>query len=254
MATPVTGYLSLVSGARRTPRYDLHLACLLILVAGMLNSAGFVAVALYTSHLTGLTATMADHLVDRDVVLLSLSAVGLGSFVLGGIWCALLFNWGRRRGLGCRFANVVAFEGALILGFGLTAEAFRGEHRDLVSVGVLCFTMGLQNALITKVADVPVRTTHVTGMITDIAIELGKTLYPNRTPGTDPVRGDPRKLRLLATLVGLFLLGGVAGTLGYLAVGFAFLVPVALLLLVLAYRPVARDLARQRRRPARVFL
>jgi hypothetical protein len=37
-------------------------------------------------------------------------------------------------------------------------------------------------------------------------------------------------------------------------VGFAFLVPVALLLLVLAYRPVARDLARQRRRPARVFL
>ncbi|MEX5257431.1 DUF1275 family protein [Kocuria arenosa] len=78
MATPVTGYLSRVSGPRRSPRYDLHLACLLIFVAGMLNSAGFVAVALYTSHMTGLTATMADHLVDGDVELLSLGAVGLG--------------------------------------------------------------------------------------------------------------------------------------------------------------------------------
>ncbi|HST71693.1 YoaK family protein [Kocuria sp.] len=252
MATPVAGYLALVSGARRIPRYDRHLAFLLILVAGMLNSAGFVAVALYTSHMTGLTATMADHLVDRDVELLSISAVGLGAFVLGGIWCALLFNWGRRRGLGGRFANVLAFEGLLILGFSLSAEAFRDDHRDLVSVGVLCFTMGLQNALITKVGDFPVRTTHVTGMITDIAIELGKMAYPNRTPGPDPVRGDPEKLRVLATLVGLFFLGGVAGTLGYLAVGFAFLVPIAVLLLVLAFRPVARDVAR--RRGARVFL
>lgn len=252
MATPVAGYLSLVSGPRRTPRYDHHLACLLILVAGMLNSAGFVAVAVYTSHMTGLTATMADHLVDRDVALLSLGAVGLGAFVLGGIWCALLFNWGRRRGLGCRFANVLAFEGVLILAFGLTAEAVQGEHRDLVRVAVLCFTMGMQNALITKVSDVPVRTTHVTGMVTDIAIELGKMLYPNRTPGPDPVRADLRRLRVLSGLVGLFFLGGVAGTLGYLAVGFSFLVPVALLLLVLAYRPVARDIARRRR--ARVFL
>ena len=137
MATPVTGYLSRVSGPRRSPRYDLHLACLLILVAGMLNSAGFVAVALYTSHMTGLTATMADHLVDGDVELLSLGAVGLGAFVLGGIWCSLLFTWGRRRGLGCRFANVLAFEGALILVFSLTAEAVEDDHRGLVPVAVI---------------------------------------------------------------------------------------------------------------------
>ncbi|MGX5357393.1 YoaK family protein [Kocuria sp. KH4] len=253
MATPVTGYLSRISGPRRSPRYEYHLACLLIFVAGMLNSAGFVAVALYTSHMTGLTATMADHLVDRDVELLSLGAVGLGAFVLGGVWCSMLYTWGRRRGLGSRFANVLAFEGVLILGFSLTAEAVEGEHHDLVHVAVLCFTMGMQNALITKVADVPVRTTHVTGMVTDIAIELGKALYPHRTPGPDPVRGDRRKLQVLTSLVGLFFLGGVTGTVGYLAAGFLFLVPVALLLLVLAYRPVARDLS-PRRPPARVFL
>lgn len=253
MATPVTGYLSRVSGPRRSPRYDLHQACLLILVAGMLNSAGFVAVALYTSHMTGLTATMADHLVDGDVELLSLGAVGLGAFVLGGIWCSLLFTWGRRRGLGCRFANVLAFEGALILVFSLTAEAVEDDHRGLVPVAVLCFTMGMQNALLSKVADIPVRTTHVTGMVTDIAIELGRMLYPHRTPGPEPVRADRRKLRVLTTLVGLFFLGGVTGTVGYLAAGFSFLVPVALLLLVLAYRPVARDLSR-RRPPARAFL
>ena len=116
-------------------------------------------------------------------------------------------------------------------------------------VPVLAFTMGLQNAVITKISGATIRTTHVTGMVTDIGIELGKFLYRSRLADADPVTGDAGKLRLLAALVGLFFAGGVLGALGYVAAGFPVLVPAALTLLVAAWRPLAADLG-FRRSPA----
>jgi len=38
---------------------------------------------------------------------------------------------------------------------------------------LLCFIMGLQNAVITKISHAEIRTTHVTGLVTDVGIELG---------------------------------------------------------------------------------
>ena len=125
-------------------------------------------------------------------------------------------------------------EGVGMLVFGLLAEHVRDAHRPLVVVAVLCFTMGLQNALITRIGAWPIRTTHVTGMVTDIGIELGKLTYVERTPGLDPVAGSPRKLGMLALLVGLFFLGGVVGAACYDALGFTTLVPPALVLLAVA--------------------
>ena len=52
--------------------------------------------------------------------------------------------------------------------------------REWLLVAALGFVMGQQNALITKVSDATIRTTHVTGMVTDIGIELGTGLYRNR--------------------------------------------------------------------------
>lgn len=243
-------YLLEVAGARRTPELNRHLALLLALVAGILNSVGFVAVSFYTSHMTGLTATVADAIVMwRPAVVLS-GVVAISSFVVGAMACAVIFNWGRRRGMHSRYANVLLVEGGLMLLFGLLAEELTWQHRSLVFIAVLCLTMGLQNATITKISGAQIRTTHVTGMVTDIGIELGKFAYRNRLRDADPVVGDRNKLGMLASLVGLFFLGGVIGAAGYLWIGFAFLVPTALVLLVATYRPLAEDLRalRQARR------
>lgn len=247
MRTRVADYLLEVAGARRTPELNRHLALLLALVAGILNSVGFVAVGVYTSHMTGLTATVADALVLWRPALVLTGLIALLSFVSGAMGCALLFNWGRRRGLHSRFANVLLVEGSLMLLFGLLAERLTWQHRHLVFIAVLCFTMGLQNATITKISGATIRTTHVTGMVTDIGIELGKIVYRNRLADADPVVGDRAKLGMLASLVGLFFLGGVIGAAGFLWIGFAFLVPTALVLLVATYRPLHEDLLRIRR-------
>jgi hypothetical protein len=53
---------------------------------------------------------------------------------------------------------------------------------------------------------------------------------------------DLGKLGLLAGLVGLFFVGGVAGAAGYLALGFTVLLAPALVLLVVATPPLLVDL------------
>ncbi|WP_121254549.1 YoaK family protein [Nocardioides ferulae] len=237
-------YLLTVAGPDRSRRHNLQLAGLLALIAGVLNSVGFVAVAVYTSHMTGVTATIADHLVLGGAAAIGIGVLAVVSFVCGAMACAIVFNWGRRRGLRSRYANVLVVEAWLVLLFGLLAEQLRWEHRNLVFVAVLCFTMGLQNAVITKISDAQIRTTHVTGMVTDIGIELGKLAYRPRTPGLPPVEADLRKLGMLAMLVGLFFTGGVVGAFGYLQIGFPVVIPLALVLLAAASAPVAADLRR----------
>lgn len=231
-----------MAGATRTPRRNRHLANLLAFIAGMLNSVGFVAVSVYTSHMTGLTATVADSLVLGPVRLIGIGVEAIACFVLGAATCAIVFNWGRRRHHEARFANVLVLEALLILAFGGLADQLTWRHRNLVFIAVLCFTMGLQNAIITKISAAQIRTTHVTGMITDIGIELGKAAYRSRRSGEPPVVADLGKLGMLAGLVALFFVGGVAGAAGYVALGFPVLLAPALVLLVVAAPPLVIDL------------
>lgn len=237
----VYAFLRDVAGPTRNARRNLQLASLLALTAGALNAVGFVAVSVYTSHMTGITATIADDLARGASTVAAVGALALVTFVGGAMACAVLFNWGRRRGLDSRYANVLVLEAVLILAFGLLAEELTWHHRNLVFVGVLCFTMGLQNAIITKISSAQIRTTHVTGMVTDIGIELGKLSYRHRSPGMEPVVGDARKLGMLSMLVAFFFTGGLLGATGYLQLGFHAVIPFALLLLLVSVTPLAMD-------------
>ncbi|MCR8670804.1 YoaK family protein [Agrococcus sp. HG114] len=247
---PALAYLRSIAGPDRTARTNRDLAVLLALTAGILNSVGFMAIALYTSHMTGLTAMLADSLVlgGLDVALLCLT--GISAFVVGAMVCALLFNWARRRGLHSRFAIVLLLEAALALFIGLVAHELTAAERGWVLIALLGFTMGLQNAVITKISDAQIRTTHVTGMVTDIGIELGKLLYPKRARDPDPVRPQLGRLALHLLIVGAFFLGGVIGALAYQAIGFVTVVPTALILLLFASVPVLEDLRALSRRSA----
>jgi hypothetical protein len=78
------------------------------------------------------------------------------------------------------------------------------------------------------------RTTHLTGMITDIGIELGKLAFWHRGQTRDTalkVHPDRKKLGILSRVVAMFFLGGIVGALGFGNVGYAFAVPLAALLL-----------------------
>jgi uncharacterized membrane protein YoaK (UPF0700 family) len=143
------------------------------------------------------------------------------------------------------FAFPLLLEAALLLCFGVFGSRFASIHRFPVPaiVMLLCFIMGLQNAVTSKLSKSEIRTTHITGIITDIGIELGKALYRN-APGTlpqDRVAGNWNKLRFLGSLATCFFLGGVAGALGFRHLGYLSTVPLAVLLIALAAVPAIDD-------------
>jgi len=119
------------------------------------------------------------------------------------------------------------------------------------TVALLCFVMGLQNAMITKISKAEIRTTHVTGLVTDIGIELGKLIYWNG-PLADsvrygsPVLADRRRLALLASLLAAFFGGALAGAIGFKHMGFVATVPLATVLVALAAVPLVDDMLGQR--------
>jgi uncharacterized membrane protein YoaK (UPF0700 family) len=213
-------------------------------IAGATNAGGFLAVGQYTSHMSGIVSSLADNsaLGEFGLVLAALGSVL--AFVAGAATTALMVNWGRRRGRHGVFAMPLMVEAGLLLTFGLLGGNLELHHWlfDPATVVLLCFTMGLQNAIITKVSNAEIRTTHVTGVVTDIGIELGKMLYWNRRQDLPEVKANRDKLGLLSALLGAFFLGGVLGVEGFRRLGFATTVPLAVLLVVLAVVPVWDDL------------
>lgn len=236
-------YARRLTGASRSPRLDRELGLVLAFVAGALNAGGFLAVAQYTSHVTGMVSTVADQAVLGRSDLVIDALIGVLAFLLGAAGCALLVNFGRRRGLRSVYALPLLVEAALILVFGLMGSQLSQVQGLLLpaTVLLLCFTMGLQNAVITKLSGAVIRTTHLTGIVTDLGIELGRALYPSR--GEDAVRADRGRALLLAGLLTAFLGGGLAGAFGFKAYGYASTLPLALLLGLLALVPALDDLS-----------
>lgn len=224
---------------QRSEGTDRQLALVLSFVAGAVNAGALVAVGQYTSHMSGIVSALADHLAIGAWLLIAGGIAALVAFTAGAAASAWLINWARRHHGGAQYALPLLLESALLAGFGLAGLAFQGAHGfALAAVPLLCFIMGLQNATITKVSGARMRTTHVTGIVTDIGIELGKFAYWNRSE-LPPVLADRRKLRLLTFLLAAFFLGGVTGALGFARLGFAATLPLALILALYGSAPAA---------------
>lgn len=245
MAIP---YLRRLTAVSRSPQANRHLAYILTFTAGAVNAGGFLAVQQYTSHMSGIVSMMADHLALGGVIVVLQGLAALLSFLAGAASSAFLINFGRRSHLTSEYAMPLLYEAVLLLGFGLLGANLETLRWFYVpgTVMLLCYIMGLQNAMITKLSRSEIRTTHVTGMVTDIGIELGKLFYWNVAQGDpasmQPVRADRSKLVVLTVLVSLFFVGGVTGAFSFFNFGFGSTVPLALVLMVLAAVPIVDDI------------
>ena len=241
-----------LTSQHRTASTNRLLGGILAFNAGAVNAGGFLVVAMYTSHMTGFASLLADNLVLGNMRLV-LGAIGaLLAFTCGAAFTAIQVNWARQHGLRSEYALPLLVEAMLLLLFGLLGATLNRQTPFAVplTVLVLSFTMGLQNALVSKISSSQIRTTHMTGIVTDIGIELGKLLYWNRTasPFESRVRANRSELRRFGTLLAAFIGGGIVGALGFKHVGFSWVIPLALLLLGMSLPPLYSDLVRIIRR------
>jgi len=248
-------YVRRLTSRKRTTASNRHLGFALAFVAGAVNAGGFLAVRQYTSHMTGIVSAMADNVVLGSYALVGTGAGALLSFLAGAACSAVMINHARRRRMHSEYALPLLVEAFLLLCFGMLGAWLSRIDGPFVPVTVLllCFIMGLQNAVITKLSRAEIRTTHITGIVTDIGIELGKLFYWNAAgaPQLHRVRADRQRLAVLALLVAFFFCGSVAGALGFKHVGYLSTLPLAALLVALASVPAVDDLILLSRRQAK---
>lgn len=241
-------FLRRLTGRDRTRRANRQLGAVLAFVAGAINAGGFLAVNRYTSHVTGILSAVADDLVLGHSTLVAAGVVAVLAFMGGAATTAILINWARRRRMHSEYALSLMLEAVLLLVFGLMGANLAAWTELMLpaTVVLLCFVMGLQNAIVTKISQAEIRTTHMTGIVTDLGIELGRLLYWNRSPEANQahyVVANRDKLRIHLTILGLFVAGGLVGAVAFKQLGFAAAIPFALLLVGMAALPVIDDLA-----------
>lgn len=239
-------YARRLSGRKRSTESNRHLGFALAFVAGATNAGAYLAVKLYTSHMTGMVSSMADNVVLGNFDLALSAFGGVISFLFGAATTAIMVNYARRRRLNSEYAFPLLLEALLLLCFGLLGAQLSSINGMFVpaTVMLLCFMMGLQNAVITKLSNAVIRTTHLTGIITDIGIELGKLLYRNwKTSEKLPaVLANRERLRVLTILTLSFFCGGIFGALGFKYIGYSLTIPLALILILLAGVPAIDDI------------
>jgi uncharacterized membrane protein YoaK (UPF0700 family) len=229
----------------------VELGAVLCFVAGAINAGGFLAVGMYTSHMSGVVSSMADNAVLGKWLAVWIGLWCVLAFVGGAMTTALMVRWALRRNLRSAYSRPLLVEAVLLLVFGLFGAAIDARSVALVpyAVVLLCFIMGLQNALITKRSNAEIRTTHITGLVTDLGIELGNLVYINRSfPEAKKVRANRSKIGNYLKLLASFVLGALIGAWGFKAVGYIATVPLSLVLVTLVVRPVWFDFQAWRQR------
>jgi uncharacterized membrane protein YoaK (UPF0700 family) len=211
-------------------RMKSRLAISLSWVAGYVNAVTFLVCGTMTSHVTGNTTIALLRNVEGQRQLAGYAAFAVAAFSAGILISAALTEGARRAGWRSKYVLPVAVEAGLLLllAVELRRTGIAHEGHDVewwALVGFAAAAMGVQNATITRVSGSVVRTTHMTGVVTDIGLESVQLLYRwrARVSGSEPIRGrrllriarrEPSVLRvlLLSSILGSFVFGAAAGT------------------------------------------
>jgi uncharacterized membrane protein YoaK (UPF0700 family) len=212
-------------GSNRSSLQNRLLAGYLAFVGGFVNSCGFVLIGTFTSHVTGNVGRLANDAAfgHYGAALAALTMVVCffgGAFTVSVMIESHFFAHTSRA-----YATALAGEAVLLITFTLLSYVTAAAHprvQDAEAL-LLCAAMGMQNALVTRLSGAVVRTTHLTGVVTDLGIESARWFrYWRRTVadvthfrmhfGSNiPERPASQKILLLATIAVSFLIGAAFG-------------------------------------------
>ncbi len=194
-------------GKSRTLEHNLQIASLLSFVAGIVNITGFESVKRLTTNVTGHFAYMIDAVFKLDfwngfVFFLYIFFFFFGSFV-----SSFLVEFVSRKN-----ANTIYFSPVILEISILFLVPFFGHHLIFMFPNVfacsLLFAMGLQNSLVTKISNAIVRTTHLTGLFTDLGIEISQLFFYKEIEKRAKLFSS---IKLRFTIIGFFFTGGIFG-------------------------------------------
>jgi len=229
-----------------------RLAITLAWVAGYTNIVALITCGTMTSHVTGTLSHLGMHVAEGRFDLAIFWVFLLLMFLSGAFLSALCTETGRRRGWESIYVLPMVLEAMLMTAFAIGVELH--DHRTIETgamlfamTGVASIAMGLQNATITRISSGVVRTTHMTGVFTDLGLESVQFLYWLRDRRRDPkaefkFHPSGKRLALLASVAGSFALGAALGTAAYSHFPRWAMFPPVLFLLWVIYQDLRRPI------------
>ncbi|GLT14469.1 YoaK family protein [Vibrio algivorus] len=205
----------------KLPKWVEYGAFTLALIAGFVNAIGLLGFEHQAiSHLSGSVTQIGVSLMERPIVSVFLIAL-VGSFVVGSTISGILIS-GESLKLGRHYDLVLLLEGILLL----LSTFLLYEH---ISWGLCLASMacGLQNALVTTYSGAVIRTTHLTGIFTDLGLMLGSKIKGQEV--------NKRKFVMFSVIICGFLSGGVLGYLAFQRINVSALVIPAVCCLLLSF-------------------
>jgi uncharacterized membrane protein YoaK (UPF0700 family) len=148
-------------------------------------------------------------------------------FITGAFLASLFIQMGKRHLLKTVYALTLGFEGAILMFVGIYVSVLPDTVNGFTIVSLLALSMGIQNAASTRISGARVRTTHVSGLATDIGVGLALLWGAKGDVQREEIA---TRLRLHAATILAFAVGGVVGALMYTSFqGLAFCLLAALL-------------------------
>lgn len=196
-------------GKNRTFIHNLRLATLLSFVAGIVNITGVLALKTLTTNVTGHFAYFAEEVIRQDFSAAITFFIFTIFFLAGSFTSNFLTELISKTNRNLSHVIPISLEIMVLLTVGIFGVAsnlttFEGKWIAFA----LLFAMGSQNSLVTKISQSTVRTTHLTGLFTDLGIELSQLFFYKKPEETKKLKTS---IYLRLSIISFFFGGCIFG-------------------------------------------
>jgi uncharacterized membrane protein YoaK (UPF0700 family) len=178
----------------------------------MVNIVGVLGLGVLTTNVTGHFAYFSEAVQKHDLIYAFNFLYFIISFLIGAFVSNCLTEYFTLRNSRNTHHAAVFLELGFLIAIGALGDGVisTGHHKELLAC-LLLFSMGAQNALVTKISGANVRTTHLTGLFTDFGIELSQLIFYKEKREAAQLK---KNIGLRSGIIFFFFLGCIAG--GYL--------------------------------------
>jgi uncharacterized membrane protein YoaK (UPF0700 family) len=217
----------------RTLKENLMLASSTAFVSGVTNVAGVVAFLAFTSNITGHVANLAKHIVAQNFKEIIIFLVWLLMFLAGAFVSNFIIKSLQDKSRYRAHSIPMILEIIILFMVAIYGYHFYDDsmlEREAI-IGAILFSMGLQNSLVSNISGGLIKTSHLTGLFTDLGSDLAELVHP-RAEASQAVKN---KIIIRLTILTFYFIGGIAGGYFFDLYDFRIFYFIPLILLTILY-------------------
>lgn len=214
----------------RTLGDNIKLGSLTAFSAGMVNVTSVMIFFAFTSNVTGHYAVLAEEIAKGNWYQAGVVAAWIMLFFFGGFVSNFVIIHFNKTYTYLAHAIPVIIEICCLLIVGTYVQFYYSEtllETELL-VALMLFAMGVQNGLTASISNSAVKTTHLTGLTTDLGM-LFSMFTKREYRQSSQLRG---KLKIQLAIMLSYLMGGISAGYIYLTISYNVFYIVCLFLLV----------------------